>query len=552
MPRRFPLFAKILCWFLLNIALLAFVGWLILQQQTRFGFDSLLAGRSGDRIRSVGALVEEELREKRPAEWAAVLRKFESAYPLYFHVFLRDGREIAGGPVTLPADVLARLARIPPGPPPPAGAPPQTRENPPDGRFGRRPARPLGGPPDGPPNDGPPNQRRPPPDELDGPDDGPPPVDGRPGPPGEDIASFGDGMPPAHPIARTPEIVGFIRAGDPKRYWVLLRAQIDPRMPGGPPILVLVSGTLSAGGLILDYAPFLWAGVAALLLSALFWLPLIRSITRSIAAMRDATVNIADGRFDVRVDARRRDELGALGSAINGMSERLAGLMHGQRRFLSDVAHELCAPLSRLQMALGILEGRAAEADRERLLDLREEVDHMAGLVNELLSFSRAALGAQKIQLRPIEVRQLMEKVARRETVEGAKIEIVSEEPLSVQGDPDLLQRALGNLLRNAIRYAAGAGPITIVAETDGREVQIAVADCGPGVPEESLPQLFDPFFRVDSSRTRETGGVGLGLTIARTCVEACGGTIAVRNRRAAGLCVSIRLPQAAVPALDC
>ena len=107
------------------------------------------------------------------------------------------------------------------------------------------------------------------------------------------------------------------------------------------------------------------------MLSVLFWLPLIRGITRSIAAMRAATARIAEGHFEVRVDARRSDELGSLGAAINGMSERLAGLVNGQRRFLSDVAHDLCAPLSRLQVGLGIIEQRTAETERERLHDVR-------------------------------------------------------------------------------------------------------------------------------------------------------------------------------------
>jgi two-component system sensor histidine kinase CpxA len=323
---------------------------------------------------------------------------------------------------------------------------------------------------------------------------------------------------------------------------LLARAPLKLDPPGSPVTLVLGSDTLSAGGLFVDLSPLALSGLAALILSIFFWLPLVRSITHSIARLRDATVSIAEGKFDVRVDEQRRDELGTLGSAINTMSERLAGLVHGQRRFLSDVAHELCAPIARLQVALGILEARANPADRERLLDLREEVDHMAGLVNELLSFSRAALGAQKVQLGPVNVLGCLEKAIRREAGGTDRIEIVCPPELTVRADVDLLQRVVGNLVRNAIRYAGDAGPITVTGSAHADEVRIDVADCGPGVPPESLNQLFDPFYRVDTARTRETGGLGLGLTIAKTCVASCRGTILAWNRQPSGLCVSVRL----------
>ena len=522
MPWRFPLFARILCWFLLNLALLAGVGWLVIEQQTRFGFDSLLAGRAGDRIRLVADLVIRELNENPQEQWNAVLARFSATYPLEFHLLGREGNVVAGPPVVIPPEVAARLSQMrgPPPQPPrfwPAGSQPGRGPDGPDAsaRWASR------GISQGPAASSPRTRVR---------------------------ASFRgalDGATNRCPIppSAVPRLPGFVRAGNPKRYWVLVHAPVGHRMPGGPITLAMVSSNLSAGGLILDYVPFLWAGAIALALSVLFWLPLIRSITRSIGAMRDATVCIADGRFEIRVDARRRDELGALGLAINHMSERLAGLMNGQRRFLSDVAHELCAPLSRLQMALGILESRAPEGDRERLLDVREEVDHVAGLVNELLSFSRAALNSGKIQLAPVAIRPLLEKVAHRESVEGVKLDLECPDDLQAQGDSDLLERALGNLLRNAIRYAGQAGPITVRGAERENEVQIEVADRGPGVPEAVLPELFDPFFRVDTSRTRETGGVGLGLTIARTCIEACNGTIAARNLTPSGLFVKISLP---------
>jgi two-component system sensor histidine kinase CpxA len=107
------------------------------------------------------------------------------------------------------------------------------------------------------------------------------------------------------------------------------------------------------------------------------------------------------------------------------------------------------------------------------------------------------------------------------------------------------LLRAVSNILRNAIRYAAKAGPITISARREGERVLIAIEDNGPGIPAESIPQIFDPFFRVDTSRDRETGGVGLGLAIVKTCVESCGGKVSCENRAPSGLRVMVTLPAA-------
>jgi two-component system sensor histidine kinase CpxA len=113
---------------------------------------------------------------------------------------------------------------------------------------------------------------------------------------------------------------------------------------------------------------------------------------------------------------------------------------------------------------------------------------------------------------------------------------------LRVRADAELLLRALSNILRNSVRYAGNAGPIQITAGLDGEKVRVMIDDCGPGIPAESLPQIFDPFYRVDVSRDRETGGVGLGLSIVKTCVESCGGTVACENLEPRGLRMIVML----------
>jgi len=195
-------------------------------------------------------------------------------------------------------------------------------------------------------------------------------------------------------------------------------------------------------------------------------------------------------------------------------------------------------------VALGILEQRADTRQKDQVKDLREEVEQMSGLVNELLSFSKASVGRANIKLQAVSIRAVVEKAASRESSStgGTEVKVEVAEDLRAVADPELLLRAMGNVLRNAIRYAGNAGPITISAAREGENVMVTIEDCGAGIPEDALGQVFDPFYRVDSSRTRETGGVGLGLSIVKTCVESCGGTVSCENRQPTGLRVLIKL----------
>jgi two-component system sensor histidine kinase CpxA len=226
--------------------------------------------------------------------------------------------------------------------------------------------------------------------------------------------------------------------------------------------------------------------------------------------MTQATQQIAEGHFDVRVDGHRGDELGTLSQAINSMAQRLDGFVTGQKRFLGDIAHELCSPLARLRVALGILEERVSGSQQPDVSRAAEQADEIAALVNELLSFSKASLGATHAKLQQVPLRALVDLAIRREVTNGEQVETKIASDLRVEVEPELLTRALANLLRNAIRYAGKAGPITITAEPRDGQVALSVSDCGPGIPEAELQRIFDPFYRLDASRDRETGGVRL------------------------------------------
>ena len=325
-----------------------------------------------------------------------------------------------------------------------------------------------------------------------------------------------------------PPPVFLIKTSAPTRYWVGVRVPIWGESATKPMhgALVWTFSSLWTNPLLFDYKPWLAVVIVVILLSVACWLPLIRGLTRSISQLTSATGAIAQGRFETRLSVNRRDELGQLSQAINHMAERLSGFVYGQRRFLGDIAHELCSPIARIQVALGVLEQRAEDNQKEYVLGVQEEVEHMSGLINELLSFSKAGMNASTTPLSRVNVADTVRQVLQREANHEARIETRIDGQLEVIAHPDYLFRSVANIIRNAIRYAGDAGPIVISGSEKGGVVSITVADNGPGIPASELEEVFKPFYRPEFARQRETGGVGLGLAIMRTCVEACGGTV--------------------------
>lgn len=480
MKLRFPLLAKILLWFFLNLVVLGVVFYAVFRMQFRLGLDSLLAGRSGERIQALSDVIDAELKAKPARTWGESLKNFGNAYQADFLLFRTDGLQVAGTPTTLPAEVRAKLAER-------RGTGEGAGRGPPAGRGPWR---------------------------------------------------------TVEASRTTPLAKFFVRAGDPARYWVGVCLPLTESGQGRswPLTLLVASDSLSLGGLLFDATPWVVVGFGALLFSVLFWIPLVRNLTRSLSHMTHATEQIAEGQFEARVNERRRDELGRLAQAINRMAARLAGFVTGQKRFLGDIAHELCSPLARMQVALGILEERSGSEQKAYVADVREEVEQMSGLVNELLSFSKAGLRQKELPLEAVPLETLAQEVIAREVPADCQVELAIAASLRVLAEPELLRRALANVLRNAARYAGAAGPIRVSALAKDGLVIVAVADQGPGVKEDVLPQIFDPFFRGEASRSRDSGGAGLGLAIVKSCVEACQGRVSARNLAPSGLCVEIVL----------
>ncbi len=514
MRLRFPLYGKVLCWFLVNLTLVAVLAGGFVRMQFRLGLDWLLAGQARQRLEAMGEVIASELRNKpKPAVWDRVLARYQAAHGASFTIFRNDGLQAAGEPVQPPAELLEKL-RDRRGPPPQAQMQQPRRDVLPPDRDRRSPrgARP-------------PDDNQPPP-ELRPPRDDRPPDEKR------------DGGPPP---ART---TFMLRTEDPVRYWVGLHIGLTHQGPpdARPVTLLIMSDRITGNGLFFDPLPWLGLGAAALGLSALVWLPIVGGITRAIRRVNTAARSIAEGRFEVRVPELRRDELGELGGSVNAMAAQLGDLVERQRRLTADVAHELCSPIARMQRALGIVEQRGVPEQASYLEKLDRELQQMARLVEEILSFTKAGSLPTLTAPEDFSLAELVAEVVAREASE-AQVEVHVPAELHLHTTREALDRALSNVLRNAVRYAAQAGPIEIHAHATMQEVEIVIRDHGPGVPADALEKIFEPFYRPEAARQRKTGGTGLGLAIVKRCLTACRGTVHAELASPSGLLVRLRLP---------
>ena len=270
-------------------------------------------------------------------------------------------------------------------------------------------------------------------------------------------------------------------------------------------------------------------------------------LTRPLRRMSRSMDRVAAGDLDHRVGVRGRDEVARMGRSFNAMADRIQAMIRGQKELMAGVSHELRSPLSRMKLGLELL--RNTSADEARVGDLDGEVDALDGMVDELLVASRLDLGSATLRPAPVALDDAIGEGWQRVAVDAAAREMelrvdIGPDAAAVVADRALLGRLLGNLFENAVRHA-GRGTVDVTAHSDGGRVRVAVADHGAGVDEEHLTHLFDPFFRADPSRSRRTGGTGLGLMIVRRAVEAHDGSVQARHTVDGGLVVELDLPLA-------
>ncbi len=280
-------------------------------------------------------------------------------------------------------------------------------------------------------------------------------------------------------------------------------------------------------------------GLAVLLCYALAY-----HLSSPVRQLQRAVDRFGRGDFSARAGSTRGDELGQLARTFDQMADRIESLLTSERRLLLDISHELRSPLARLSVAVEL-----ARSDRDPAATLdriQREADRLNELIGGLLEVTRAEVDPASQHREPVQLDALVSQVADdcriEATAKDCSLRVAKIEEAELDGDPELLRRAVENVLRNAIRYAPAGTAVEMSLQRASNAVTIAIRDQGPGVPEDSLKHIFDPFYRVDTARVRSSGGAGLGLSIARRAVELHGGTLKARNAQP-GLEVTIRLP---------
>lgn len=293
---------------------------------------------------------------------------------------------------------------------------------------------------------------------------------------------------------------------------------------------------------------------AALLASGLVWFVMVRYLTSPIRKLQTAVRKFAKGDLSVRIGPKmgsRKDEIAELGEDFDIMAARIESLMHAHEYLLRDVAHELRSPLTRLNVALEIARKQGDETMAGNLDRIFMESQKLSYLITQVLALSRMENSDVDLQLEPVCLEKLIDRIVRDANFEGQgkhfDVHFAFENSITLSVDDRLIHSAIENVVRNALRFTALGSQVEItqsIRNKNGASMAVvSIADQGPGVPPESLKDLFNPFFRVPGSQGRTSGGAGIGLAIASHAVHLHHGTIQAVNRANGGLRVEIRLP---------
>jgi len=269
---------------------------------------------------------------------------------------------------------------------------------------------------------------------------------------------------------------------------------------------------------------------------------ILRLALRPVRSLYEGVARLSEGQLDVVVPSRTRDELGALTDAFNHMVRRIGDMVRARDQLLLDVSHELRSPLTRIKVALALL------PEGEKTRRIAADVAEMEAMISELLELERLRDG-RGIRTDRQDLVTIVHEVAKRFEDRPPGIRVVAPaQPVLLDVDGDRIRTVLRNLLDNAIQYSLpDSGPVEVSIDQDEETVLVRVTDDGPGIPEADLASLFEPFFRVDRSRSKKSGGYGLGLSICKRIMEAHGGGIAAENNsgRGATFTLTLRKPGA-------
>ncbi|STX28778.1 sensor histidine kinase CpxA [Legionella beliardensis] len=300
-----------------------------------------------------------------------------------------------------------------------------------------------------------------------------------------------------------------------------------------------------------------WAGLTirltiAIFISGLICYLLSVYLTQPLRSLGMAAKSIAKGKLNTRVGhfkGHYRDEIAELSSDFDRMAEQLETLINSKERLLQDISHELRSPLARLQIAIELGRKKAKPLADVEFCRMEVECLRLNNLIGEILQFARLDRSAEVLNKTEVNILNLVKRIIDDANFEYSdeqnKVQLVASENYQLLVDERLIHRAVENIVRNALRYSPANEKVTISLSTNPEKttLYIDIEDRGPGVPEEQLKTIFNPFYRVDTSREKKTGGYGLGLSIAEKAITLHHGQVTANNREAGGLRVTIALP---------
>jgi two-component system sensor histidine kinase BaeS len=287
--------------------------------------------------------------------------------------------------------------------------------------------------------------------------------------------------------------------------------------------------------------------IAALGVAALMAFALARHLARPIRDLAHTVRLLSGGDYGARIDVRTTDEIGRLAGDVNTLADTLESTERQRQQWMAEVAHELRTPLAILKGELEAVGDGVRRADEATLTSIRQEIDHLANLVDDLQLLALSDAGALRLDHRMIDFGDItssaVESYRPRFEKQGLQLAAEVEDPVGLHGDASRLRQVIHNLLENSLRYTDAPGTVRLGLSADPGQVRLTIEDSGPGMSSEQIERLFERFFRAEESRNRRHGGSGLGLTICRRIVEAHGGRISAAASTLGGLSVKVVLP---------
>ncbi|MCF6301111.1 MAG: ATP-binding protein [Proteobacteria bacterium] len=286
-----------------------------------------------------------------------------------------------------------------------------------------------------------------------------------------------------------------------------------------------------------------------LLTALLITLPIAKYFSKTVKKITAATQKVAAGDFSVRIDSKRKDELGQLAKNFNHLAKTLESNAQTQKTMMADIAHELRTPVSVILGEIEAIQDGVHQADEKRFGLLHSQISSLKNLINDLHQLSQSDLGGLKYKLEKTDLNDLLEQSYQSFKLKFEQKNMVfkwqpAEKPCFIMGDKNRLNQLFNNLLDNSVRYTEQGGETSITLEKTDQLCRITICDSKPGLSQKQLEKIFDRLYRAEGSRNKKTGGAGLGLSICKKIVEAHSGKIFAQQASLGGVKIVVELPE--------